>query len=107
MNQEFITKAKVKERLKLMSENISKVLNSCEVGKIIKSGINVLILGRPNVGKSSLLNFLLNRERAIVTDIAGTTRDTIEDSFMLEDIKSTSLIQPELEIPKTLLKKLV
>jgi len=84
---EFITKAKVKERLKLLNENISKVIETCEVGKIIKSGINVLILGRPNVGKSSLLNFLLKRERAIVTDVAGTTRDTIEDSFMLEDIK--------------------
>lgn len=84
---EFITKAKVKERLKALNQNISKVIDTCEVGKIIKSGINVLILGKPNVGKSSLLNFLLNRERAIVTDIAGTTRDTIEDSFMLEDVK--------------------
>lgn len=84
---EFITKAKVKERLKILNDNISKVLSTCEVGKIIKSGINVLILGRPNVGKSSLLNYLLNRERAIVTDVAGTTRDTIEDSFMLDNIK--------------------
>lgn len=84
---EYITKAKVKERLKLLNENISSVLKSCEVGQIIKSGINILILGKPNVGKSSLLNFLLKRERAIVTDVAGTTRDTIEDSFMLEDIK--------------------
>lgn len=84
---EYITKAKVKERLEKLSNEISEVLKTSEAGKLIKSGINVLIVGRPNVGKSSLLNTLLQTEKAIVTDVAGTTRDTIEGTFLLDDIK--------------------
>ena len=84
---EFITKTKVKQRLEKLSSEISSVLETAQTGKLIKSGINVVIVGKPNVGKSSLLNKLIGSDKAIVTDIAGTTRDIIEGTFLLDDIK--------------------
>ena len=84
---EYITKSKAKERLEKLSTEMEKTIQTSEAGKMIKSGINVLIVGKPNVGKSSLLNNLLQKEKAIVTEVAGTTRDTIEGTFLLDDIK--------------------
>ena len=57
-----------------------------QLGNVIKNGIPVAIVGEPNVGKSTLLNALLNEERAIVSDIAGTTRDTIEDEINIDGV---------------------
>ncbi|MBN2286492.1 MAG: tRNA uridine-5-carboxymethylaminomethyl(34) synthesis GTPase MnmE [Tissierellales bacterium] len=65
---------------------IDKLIQSSETGKIYKEGIRTLILGKPNVGKSSLMNYLLNENRSIVTDIPGTTRDTIEEYINLAGI---------------------
>lgn len=83
---EVITIEKIKEQVSIMKEKLQKIINESKNSKIIKSGIDTLIIGRPNVGKSSILNKFLDEEKAIVTDIAGTTRDIVEGQVILNNI---------------------
>jgi len=80
---EFADRTQFYELLNRIEFVLKRLIDSFAVGNVIKNGIPVAIVGEPNVGKSTLLNSLLNEERAIVSDIAGTTRDTIEDELVI------------------------
>jgi tRNA modification GTPase len=83
----FADKKLMSNLLQEIYAEVKKLAESFRVGNVIKSGVKVVIAGRPNAGKSTLLNALLNEERAIVSEIPGTTRDTIEDVMVIDGIK--------------------
>jgi tRNA modification GTPase len=83
---EFADRSKLVVLIQKLQKTIRKLMESFELGNVIKTGIATVIAGRPNAGKSTLLNALLNEERAIVSDIAGTTRDTIEESMTIQGL---------------------
>ncbi|MEP6902045.1 MAG: tRNA uridine-5-carboxymethylaminomethyl(34) synthesis GTPase MnmE [Actinomycetota bacterium] len=76
----------IKTKLSELAENIGKMASTFQAGKLLREGVKVALVGRPNVGKSSLFNALLGQDRAIVTDLAGTTRDQLHEKLVIDNI---------------------
>ena len=83
---EFANRDKLIDLLDTMSTELTQLIESFAMGNVLKNGIPVAIIGKPNVGKSTLLNAIFNEEKALVSDIPGTTRDTIEDVLVIEGV---------------------
>ena len=101
-----ITNEILKEKISVIKSNIINLIKESENGKIIKNGIEIGIIGRPNVGKSSLLNEILQENKAIVTDIEGTTRDIVEGSIILNGIELKFIDTAGIRNTKNLVEKI-
>lgn len=107
-----VTEELMQDYLNEIEKELDKLVTGANSGRLIKNGVNVAIIGKPNVGKSSILNTLLDEEKAIVTDIAGTTRDIVEGTISLDGvainfidtagIRETSDIVEKLGVDKSL-----
>jgi tRNA modification GTPase len=84
---EFADRSKLEDLVQKIQRIIKALLDSFQLGNVMKNGVSTVIAGRPNAGKSTLLNALLNEERAIVSEIAGTTRDTIEEVLNIKGVQ--------------------
>ncbi len=84
---EFVSRTDLQALVEKIQTLLRKLIRSFELGNVLKNGVNTVLAGRPNAGKSTLLNVLLNEERAIVSHIAGTTRDTIEETLNIKGIQ--------------------
>lgn len=83
----IVTRKLIKENINIVKSSIEYLLNNSKKGLLIKNGLKIAIVGKPNVGKSSLLNLLLNEDKAIVTNIKGTTRDIVEGNLLIDGVK--------------------
>ena len=83
---EVVTNEEISPKLKVIESELKEIIKNAENGKLINEGIKICLVGKPNVGKSSLLNALIEEDKAIVTDIAGTTRDIVEGKIILNGV---------------------